>query len=93
MDEWRHTYGKGGKVTIYQPVGCRLCSDGWKGRLGVFELLRADTEIKQRIHNRAATPLIVEAARATGMRSLRQDALTKVLQGELDLRGARSVAD
>ncbi|HKY92952.1 MAG TPA: ATPase, T2SS/T4P/T4SS family [Nevskiaceae bacterium] len=93
IDEWRHTYGRGGKVAICEPVGCRQCNDGWKGRLGVFELLRADAEIKHRVHTRAATPLILEAARAAGMRSLRQDALTKVLQGELDLRGARAVAD
>jgi type II secretory ATPase GspE/PulE/Tfp pilus assembly ATPase PilB-like protein len=92
-DEWRHTFGRGGRVTIYEPVGCKACTDGWKGRVGVFELLRADAEIKHLIHSRATTPQILEAARAVGMRSLKQDALSKVLQGELDLRGARSIAD
>ncbi|TNF61831.1 MAG: type II/IV secretion system protein [Burkholderiales bacterium] len=72
-------------------VGCEHCGGkGYKGRMGVYEILQNTRTIRQLIQERARPSEIFEAAVREGMRSLRHDALEKVVQGRLDLRQARA---
>lgn len=71
-------------------VGCEHCGGkGYKGRMGVYEILQNSRTIRQLIQARARPSEIFEAAVLEGMRSLRHDALEKVVQGRLDLKQAR----
>jgi len=68
--------------TLYRPVGCRRCrGTGYRGRLGLFELLRTDDEVRQLAGQGAPTHAIHQAAIDSGMRSLREDGWRKVRRG------------
>ena len=69
-------------VTIYRGRGCETCRHGGlKGRLGIYELLTTNEEICELISRRASVNDIREAARANGMKTLKEDGLEKVLGG------------
>ncbi|MGS5086378.1 GspE/PulE family protein [Hydrogenophaga sp. A37] len=79
-----------GEVQVRHAVGCEHCgSKGYKGRMGVYEILQNSRGIKLLIQNRARPSDIFDAAVSEGMRSLRHDALEKVVQGRIDLKQAR----
>ncbi len=79
-------------VSTYHAVGCERCGGrGYKGRMGIYELLENVGGMKQKIQSRAATSEIFMEASRSGMRTLRQDALEKVLAGHIDLKQARLV--
>jgi len=78
-------------VRVWHPVGCERCGGkGYKGRQGVYELLQNSETIRQLIQERARPAGIFSAAVTEGMRSLRHDALEKVVQGHLDMAQARA---
>ncbi len=91
--EWRERYGDDeGRVTLYKPVGCEKCSDtGYRGRIGLHELLIASPAIKQLILEKAKIPVIQATAREEGLRTLKQDGIEKVLQGLTDHPQIRKV--
>lgn len=66
---------------IYEPVGCSNCSKGFKGRLGIHEILMSNEKIKHAIFTRAKASLIRELAVEQGMITLKQDGIIKVLSG------------
>jgi type IV pilus assembly protein PilB len=67
---------------FYRGSGCDICRQtGYKGRLGVFELMELDSEIRELIVRRAPLADIESAARSIGMRTLKDDAFDKVLSG------------
>ncbi len=67
---------------IYRPRGCRTCRQlGFDGRQGIFELSVTTDAVRQLAHDRASSWEIRKAARAAGMRTLREDAWLKVLGG------------
>ncbi len=73
---------KENKLTLYKPVGCSLCSKtGYKGRIGVYELLINSEDIQKLTLQRQSASSIKEAAVREGMITLRQDGLMKVKQG------------
>lgn len=79
-------------VRMWHAVGCEHCGGrGYKGRMGIYELLENVGGMKQKIQSRAATSDIFLEATQAGMRTLRQDALEKVLAGHIDLKQARLV--
>ncbi|MBI3088234.1 MAG: type II/IV secretion system protein [Candidatus Omnitrophica bacterium] len=62
--------------------GCPACNGtGYKGRTAIYEFLMVDETIQELILRRASSAEIVRAARAAGMRTLRQDGWAKILQG------------
>jgi general secretion pathway protein E len=66
----------------WHPVGCPACSHtGYKGRTGVYELMRVDDKVQGLIHNRAAEQELIAAARAAGLRSMREDGERLVREG------------
>jgi len=81
-------------VSLYRAVGCGACGGkGYKGRMGIYEILENGAELKQLIHSRAPTSHIFEQAIASGTHALKQDALEKVFAGKVDLEQARSIYD
>jgi type II secretion system protein E len=70
------------KATPMKPVGCEKCrGKGFRGRLGIFEILVADDEIRQMINHNATTLQLRQRTRELGMRTLREDGVRKVLAG------------
>jgi len=90
---WRKSFAPDGQFVMYEAAGCDACHSGYKGRIGVYELLGGSDEVKQMVRSRATVPLIVQAGCAGGMRLLRQDAIEKVLSGLLDRVSARAVSN
>jgi type II secretory ATPase GspE/PulE/Tfp pilus assembly ATPase PilB-like protein len=73
---------EGAKHTFYHGRGCKNCRDtGYKGRVGVFELLMNTHRIKELVTHNASTMNLFRAARAQGMRTMMEDGLDKVLRG------------
>jgi general secretion pathway protein E/type IV pilus assembly protein PilB len=71
-----------GGQPLYQAVGCRECRQlGFAGRQGIFELCPTTDAVRQLAHDRASSWDIRQAALNDGMRTLRQDAWLKVLDG------------
>jgi type IV pilus assembly protein PilB len=70
-------------VTLYHAVGCNECNQtGYKGRLGIFELMEMDSELRDMAFHKAPTNRIRDQAAASGMRNLMQDGVRKVLKGQ-----------
>jgi general secretion pathway protein E len=66
----------------WHPVGCLVCSQtGYKGRTGVYELMVVNEDVQALIHNRASEQDLGNAARAGGLRSMREDGDRLVAQG------------
>ncbi len=69
-------------LQIYRPVGCRACRNaGYAGRVGLYELLRTNDEIRQLATDRTSSTVVKAAAMRAGMQSLRQNGWRKVLEG------------
>ncbi len=74
-----------GSWTPYRPVGCSMCNNGYKGRVGIYQVMPITEEI-QRIILRDGTALeIAEQAQKEGVNSLRQSGLYKVKLGMTSL--------
>jgi type II secretory ATPase GspE/PulE/Tfp pilus assembly ATPase PilB-like protein len=89
---WQATFSPEGQLNLYKAnaSGCPACSAGYKGRVGLHELLVATPRIKQLIHEHATAAQLAEAAMTDGMTLLRQDGIEKILKGDIDLVSARS---
>ncbi len=81
-------------ATIYQSVGCSACRQtGYKGRLGIYEMLTMSEEIERLTAASAPSSEIRRQARREGMRTMREDGVLKVLNGQTTLNElARTVA-
>jgi type II secretory ATPase GspE/PulE/Tfp pilus assembly ATPase PilB-like protein len=92
LASWQATYGEGGELKFYRHAGCDKCNQtGYKGRVGLHELLIADDGIKKLIQERARVAEIFAAAVEGGMRTLKMDGMEKVMMGLTDLKMVRSV--
>jgi len=68
--------------TIYRGRGCRVCSNtGYKGRIGVFEMMEMTRQIREMTFRKEPTNVIREQARRSGMVTLQEDGLRKILAG------------
>jgi type IV pilus assembly protein PilB len=72
-------------LTLYQPVGCSECNEGYRGRTGLFEVMPITDAIAQIILAEGGAITIAEQARKEGILDLRQSALKKVAAGVTDL--------
>jgi general secretion pathway protein E/type IV pilus assembly protein PilB len=78
---------------LHRGKGCRECREtGYKGRLGIFELLRLDEEIREIIVRRGTAGDIQKHARANGMLTLREDGWDKVRAGKTTISEVLRVA-
>ena len=73
-------------IEAYDPVGCSRCGgSGYKGRIGLYEVMSITDEIRRLAIERAPADRIAEVAMRDGMRRLREDGLEKVKQGRTSI--------
>ncbi len=78
--------------TLYRPKGCPDCNEtGYRGMMGMFELLVATDTIKQMIISRKSIAAIRKVAMSEGMQTLLQCGVEKIIHGETDLIEVLSV--
>lgn len=74
-------------------VGCAACrATGYHGRVGCFELLTVDDDIRRLVLDRAASSQVAKSARRAGMHTLTADGLVKVGQGHTTLEEVMRVS-
>lgn len=67
---------------VFRPIGCRSCrGTGFSGRMGIYELLKTNDEVRKLAHDKTGTDVIRKAAVAGGMKTLREDGWRKVFRG------------
>ncbi|MCB1905852.1 MAG: Flp pilus assembly complex ATPase component TadA [Rhodocyclaceae bacterium] len=88
LADWRARFGDGeGRLRLYRAKGCERCSDsGYRGRVGLHELMIGSDEVKRLIQERARVADLLSLSLEEEMRTLRQDGIEKVLGGVTDLR-------
>jgi len=75
-------YQEEGNVALWRGRGCDPCRHtGYKGRVGLYELMMVNEEISELMVRRAPVSEVRHAARANGMKTLKEDGLRKVLAG------------
>jgi type II secretion system protein E len=78
---------------LYKAGGCRTCRQvGYRGRMGIYELLQTTEAVRQLAHDRASSWKLKQAAMSDGMRTLRQDGWQKVLTGRTTVEEVVRVA-
>ncbi|HKA42722.1 MAG TPA: ATPase, T2SS/T4P/T4SS family [Burkholderiales bacterium] len=81
-----------GQITLYTAKGCEVCGNtGYKGRLGLHELLVGTDRIKKHIQEHARVAEMLATCLEDGMRTLKQDGIEKVLGGLTDIQQVRAV--
>jgi type II secretory ATPase GspE/PulE/Tfp pilus assembly ATPase PilB-like protein len=92
LTRWQRDYAQDGHFTLYRPKGCSECGDsGYKGRLGLHELMLGSDRVKKLIQEHARVAQLLACALEDGMLTLKMDGMEKVLQGLTDLKTVRSV--
>ena len=82
----RAMFRPGEQQSFYRGSGCEDCrGTGFRGRLGIFELLRVTDDVRSLVFERAPDRAILDAARREGMRTLREECLELVARGETTL--------
>lgn len=70
------------EITIYEPCGCSKCDNaGYKGRIGVYEIMKMTPALKKIISSRQGADVLKEKAIEEGMRTLRMSGSEYVLEG------------
>ncbi len=84
---WRREHGDAqGQLRHWRRHGCPQCDgSGYRGRLGLHELMLGDERLRERIRHRATAAEMQAAGLAAGMVTLRQDGIEKVLAGLTDI--------
>lgn len=102
FDEIVHEYGEedfaatgieySSDLILFEPVGCDQCSgSGYKGRMGIHELMDGTKEIKRMIKKQASAEELFIQAKKEGMTTLMQDGIIKVLAGHTNMSEVRRV--
>jgi type II secretory ATPase GspE/PulE/Tfp pilus assembly ATPase PilB-like protein len=79
-------------LKIYRPGSCEKCSGtGYKGRMGIHELMEGTKIIKRLIKQAAPTETLFEQASSEGMTTLKQDGILKVFKGHTDMQEVKRV--
>ncbi|TAM52171.1 MAG: type IV-A pilus assembly ATPase PilB [Burkholderiaceae bacterium] len=82
-----------GSWTPYKPVGCAACNNGYKGRVGIYQVMPVTEEIQRIILRDGSALEIAEQAQREGVRSLRQSGLHKVKMGMTSLEEVLAVTN
>ncbi|WP_151173423.1 type IV-A pilus assembly ATPase PilB [Pseudoalteromonas ruthenica] len=72
-------------LTVYKPVGCDDCTEGYKGRVGIYEVMPITPKIAEIIMRGGNSLEIAEVATQEGVNNLRKSGLKKVAQGVTSL--------
>jgi type II secretory ATPase GspE/PulE/Tfp pilus assembly ATPase PilB-like protein/GAF domain-containing protein len=89
---WKLNIPYDDKFTFYRPKGCDACDKtGYKGRMGIHELIVATDGIKRLIQKHASVEVMRDLAMEEGMTTLLQDGIIKSIQGVTDFKQVRRV--
>jgi type II secretory ATPase GspE/PulE/Tfp pilus assembly ATPase PilB-like protein len=89
---WKKRYTDAeGRFTLYRPVGCAECNKGYKGRVGLHELMIGTDKVKKLLQEHSRVAQLLAAALEDGMLTLKMDGIEKVLSGITDLKMVRQV--
>ena len=72
-------------ITLYEAVGCPDCNEGYKGRLGIYQVMPMTEEIQKIVLEGGNAMAIAEAAKRSGVNDLRRSALVKAKNGVTSL--------
>ena len=94
MSEWKARFGHDGKFVHYHSPGCAQCEKtGYRGRLGLHELLVVSRDMRRLIQTGGRIEQIQHTALQEGMRTLRQDGIEKVLMGATTIEEVRATSN
>jgi type II secretory ATPase GspE/PulE/Tfp pilus assembly ATPase PilB-like protein len=83
---------EGETVETFRGAGCPECNGtGYSGRMGIFEMMDVDDEIRKLIMNNEDASVLTRAARRHGMRNLREDGWKKIREGVTTVQEAMRV--
>jgi type II secretory ATPase GspE/PulE/Tfp pilus assembly ATPase PilB-like protein len=89
---WKRRYADAdGRFTLYRPVGCSECNKGYRGRVGLHELMIGTDKVKKLLQEHSRVAQLLAAALDDGMLTLKMDGIEKVLSGITDIKMVRSV--
>ena len=94
LDWWEKNLGLrySPDIKVFKPKGCPKCTNsGYKGRMGIHELLLATDEMKRMIQRKDSVEKMRVQAMKDGMTTLLQDGIEKVLKGHTDFKAVRAV--
>lgn len=92
IEKWRTDFSQKGEFTLYKAPGCLDCLEtGYRGRMGVHELLVNTPEIKKMILRRAPAAEVHVAGVNAGMHTRKQDGIEKILLGYTDYTQIRTI--
>jgi len=93
LKSWQTAYADDkGRFTLYRAKGCAECGNtGYRGRLGLHELMIGTDAIKKNIQERERVATMLATALEEGMRTLKMDGMEKVLAGSTDMKQVRAV--
>ncbi len=92
LKRWAQEYANAnGQFTLYRAVGCEQCLGGYKGRLGLHELMLGSDTIKKHIQEHARVSQLFATALEEGMLTLKMDGIEKHLSGLTDMKQVRAV--
>ncbi|MCR4324319.1 MAG: GspE/PulE family protein [Candidatus Curtissbacteria bacterium] len=82
IEEVKKHFGQSGEIRMYHGKGCSMCHmTGYRGRIGIFEVLEVSAAIQELINQKADSDVIVKRAVIEGMITMIEDGLDKVQQG------------
>jgi type II secretory ATPase GspE/PulE/Tfp pilus assembly ATPase PilB-like protein len=91
---WLAEHGVDGRLPRYEARGCPKCDNsGLRGRAGLHELMVVDRDLRHLIQTSARAAELQRCAMASGMRTLRQDGIEKVLAGVTTIEEVRSTSN
>jgi general secretion pathway protein E/type IV pilus assembly protein PilB len=81
-------------TTLYDPVGCEICGgSGYKGRVSVLEVLKMNEELDELIASKATMRDLRNAALATGFKTMADDGIRRILEGQTTIEELSRVVD
>lgn len=90
IQSWCEAFGEKGKLYFRRPVGCKACNEGYKGRVGLYELLQITPTVRDLIRQKSSASEYQVVGITEGMRTLKQDGIEKILRGFTDITQVRS---
>ncbi|NLY19803.1 MAG: type II/IV secretion system protein [Tissierellia bacterium] len=84
-------YYNGEKLFSYSAVGCKECSDGYKGRIGIFEVLVFSQKIKEAVNSNLSSDEIEAIAKCSGMNFINNEGLKLVREGITTIEELNSI--
>jgi len=79
------------QLILYEPVGCDQCNDGYKGRLGIYQVMPVSEEMRRLVMEGRNAMDLGDQARREGIPDLRESGIRKVKQGVTSLEEVNRV--